>query len=221
MNISRVLKNNVLKSSISLQILRLSCWSCGKENQVLVSNLFCPNCKTLQKPRKDNNYFSVLGVEETYDQNENDLAKRYKDLQKYLHPDKFANRDTAERDISEEYSSLVNEAYKTLLEPMARGIYMLKLKGTSIPESTEVLDQQFLMEIMEKNEEVENAETEEEIMKLNGENKEVIKDLQKKVSAAFFDGDLDEVVKLLSVMKYYTSIDNQIQGLIRSKGIIR
>ncbi|GBP42994.1 Iron-sulfur cluster co-chaperone protein HscB, mitochondrial [Eumeta japonica] len=161
-----------------------------------------------------------MGVPETYDIDEQDLSKKYKDLQKFLHPDKFTNRDKKEHEISEEYSSLVNEAYKTLLEPLARGIYMLQLQGHDILENTEE-DQVFLMEIMEKNEEVENAETEEEIMILNQENKKIIKDLQQKLSKAFFNGDLESVIKLLSKMKYYTSIDSQIQAVIRNKGIIR
>lgn len=97
---------------------------------------------------------------------------------------------------------------------------MLQLRGKSLPENTEV-DQELLMDIMEKNEEVEHATTEEEIMSLNQENKAVISKLQKKLSKAFFDGDLTSVVKLLSHMKYYTSIDGQIQAAIRSKGIIR
>lgn len=97
---------------------------------------------------------------------------------------------------------------------------MLSLRGKDIPEDTEI-DREFLMQIMEKNEEVENADTEEEIMKLNKEIKDVIKDLQKQLSNAFFDGDLKKVMYLLSRMKYYTSIDNQIQAAIRSKGIIR
>lgn len=100
------------------------------------------------------------------------------------------------------------------------GIYMLRLRGKEIPENSEA-DQEFLMKIMEKNEEVEEANTEEEIMKLNKEIKEVIMDLQKKLSIAFFDGDLKRVVKLLTYMKYYTSIDSQIQAAIRNKGIIR
>lgn len=97
---------------------------------------------------------------------------------------------------------------------------MLSLRGKEIPEKTEV-DQEFLMQIMEKNEEVENAETPEEIIKLNKENKAHIKSLRKEVSEAFFKGDLKMVIKLLGVMKYYTSIDNQIQEAIRDKGIIR
>jgi hypothetical protein len=97
---------------------------------------------------------------------------------------------------------------------------MLKLRGKDIPENTEV-DQGFLMEIMEKNEEVENADTEEEIMRLNKENKSVIGELQQQLSTAFFDGDMKKVISLLGKMKYYTSIDNQIQLAIRNKGIIR
>ena len=104
--------------------------------------------------------------------------------------------------------------------PSKTGIYMLHLRGKEIPENTQI-DQTFLMEIMEKNEEVENADTEEEIMKLNKENKQVIKTLQKQLSIAFFDGDLKKVTHLLGRMKYYTSIDSQIQTAIRNTGIIR
>ncbi|CAG5047741.1 unnamed protein product [Parnassius apollo] len=198
----------------------VSCWSCGKNINNLSAHLFCSNCNAVQPPEAKENYFKIMGIHETYDLDENDLAKKFKELQKQLHPDKFANKNKEEQEISEIYSSLVNEAYKTLLEPLSRGIYMLHLRGKEIPENTEI-DQQFLMMIMEKNEEVENAETEEEIMKLNKENKAIIKELQKKLSKAFFDGDLKIVTKLLSQMKYYTSIDNQIQTVIRNKGIIR
>ncbi|XP_075983666.1 iron-sulfur cluster co-chaperone protein HscB-like protein, mitochondrial [Anticarsia gemmatalis] len=219
MSLRNLILNHVIKNAYKHQI-RLACWSCGKDVKNTESHLFCGNCKVLQEPDKKNNYFNIMGVKETYDLDETELAKKYKELQKYLHPDKFANREQKEQEISAQYSSLVNEAYKTLLEPLARGVYMLRLRGKEIPENTEV-DQQFLMKIMEKNEEVENAKSKEEIMELNQENKALMKDLQKQVSTAFFDGDMKRVIKFLGVMKYYTSIDNQIQASIRSKGIIR
>ncbi|XP_059052010.1 iron-sulfur cluster co-chaperone protein HscB [Achroia grisella] len=220
MSLSFFTNSYKFKFTVFQQIRQVSCWSCGKDVKTLISNLFCSNCQVLQEPDVNSNYFNVMGVKETYDLDENELAKKYKDLQKYLHPDKFANKNKQELEVSEKYSSLVNEAYKTLLEPMSRGIYMLRLRGKEIPENTEV-DQGFLMKIMEKNEEVESAETEAEIMKLNEEIKAMIKTLQKQVSTAFFDGDLKKVIKLLSIMKYYASIDNQIQSAIRNKGIIR
>ncbi|XP_023947624.2 iron-sulfur cluster co-chaperone protein HscB [Bicyclus anynana] len=220
MSIGRFVWNFGRQNRFTIHQRYRSCWSCGKNDNNLISNLFCSHCKALQKPDKAENYFCILGVKETYDVDETDLAKKYKDLQKYLHPDKYANRDQKEQEISAQYSSIVNDAYKTLLEPLARGIYMLRLRGKEIPENTEA-DQEFLVKIMEKNEEVEEASTEEDIIKLNKENKAMIKDLQKKLSTAFFDGDLKRVTKLLTYMKYYTSIDTQIETAIRNKGIIR
>lgn len=91
MNFLRILSNKSTKLYITHQF-RFICWSCGKDPKTLVVNLFCSNCNALQKPNKEDNYFKIMGVSETYDLNENDLAKKYKDLQKYLHPDKYANR---------------------------------------------------------------------------------------------------------------------------------
>lgn len=91
MNIRRIVWN-LPKISFKEQIRYISCWSCGNKINKLVSNLFCSNCKALQRPDELDNYFKVLGVKETYDLDETELSKKYKDLQKYLHPDKYGNR---------------------------------------------------------------------------------------------------------------------------------
>ncbi|XP_050679642.1 uncharacterized protein LOC126975684 [Leptidea sinapis] len=117
---------NILRIKASHLVLNhicsLSCWSCGNNNPSTIAYLFCENCKVLQKPTDDVNYFKIMGVHETYDINENDLSMKFKHLQKLLHPDKFANKNKTEQEISERYSSLVNEAYKTLLEPLSRDV---------------------------------------------------------------------------------------------------
>lgn len=57
---------------------------------------------------------------------------------------------------------------------------MLQLKGISIPEATTNLNPEFLMEIMERNEEIENAmEDKDKIIKLAKESKEVLDTLSK------------------------------------------
>jgi len=62
-----------------------------------------------------------------------------------------------------------------LAHPLKRGLYMLQLKGISIPEGTTSLNPEFLMEIMERNEEIENAiKDKDEILKLAKESKELI-----------------------------------------------
>lgn len=91
MNIRRIVLS-LTKISFKEQIRYISCWSCGNNINNLVSNLFCSNCKVLQRPDELDNYFKVLGVKETYDLDETELSKKYKELQKHLHPDKYGNR---------------------------------------------------------------------------------------------------------------------------------
>lgn len=89
------------------------------------------------------------------------LQHRYQELQRLVHPDFFSQRSQTEKDFSEKHSTLVNDAYKTLLAPLSRGLYLLKLHGIEIPEGTDhEMDSQFLMEIMEINEKLAEAQSE-------------------------------------------------------------
>lgn len=58
---------------------------------------------------------------------------------------------------SESFSSLLNKAYTTLLNPLLRGLYMLNIRGLSIEENSITMDTNFLGEIMEWNEKVEEV----------------------------------------------------------------
>jgi molecular chaperone HscB len=56
--------------------------------------------------------------------------------------------------LSDEWSSLINKAYKILQSPLERGEYLLKLNGYELPEKNTIDDPEFLMEMMERNEQV-------------------------------------------------------------------
>lgn len=67
-----------------------------------------------------------------------------------------------------------------MAHPLKRGMYMLQLKGISIPEGTTSLNPEFLIEIMERNEEVENAiEDKDKILKLAKESKDLLDTMSK------------------------------------------
>lgn len=83
-----------------------------------------------------------------------DLTRRFRNMQSEIHPDKFSRRSKKEQQLSSEWSSLVNKAYKTLQAPLARGEYLLKLHGIKLPEGNTMQDAEFLMEMMERNEKV-------------------------------------------------------------------
>lgn len=90
------------------------CWKCGS---VLCEGctLFCstPTCEAIQGLDKENtNYFSLFGMKETFNVDDSQLDVSFKNLQRQLHPDKFAMKSTEERERSTYNSSIVNQAYQ-------------------------------------------------------------------------------------------------------------
>lgn len=74
----------------------------------------------------------------------------------------------------------MNNAYSTLIHPLKRGLYMLKLNDITISEETDNVNAEFLMEIMEKNEEIEDVGDDvEKIKKLVQENETMLNNLTK------------------------------------------
>ncbi|HEY0161809.1 MAG TPA: Fe-S protein assembly co-chaperone HscB [Edaphobacter sp.] len=64
------------------------------------------------------------------------LEKQFYTLSRKLHPDRFASRPAAEQEEALRQSSLLNDAYRTLKDPILRTQYLLKLKGVDLEEQS-------------------------------------------------------------------------------------
>ena len=96
------------------------------------------------------NYFELFGIETAFTVPTEKLAEAFRHLQHQVHPDKFANATAAERRLSVQQSSLINQAYHTLRNPLERGKYLLHLHGVELSgENATIRDPLFLMEQME------------------------------------------------------------------------
>jgi molecular chaperone HscB len=96
------------------------------------------------------NYFELFGLAERFDLDPDELTARYRELQRRFHPDRYANRPDSERRHALQLAATINEAFQTLKEPLARGRYLLKLRGVDTDAETgAVLDSVFLAEQME------------------------------------------------------------------------
>lgn len=103
------------------------------------------------------NYFEFLGLPEAFQLDQQALSEQSRELQKTLHPDKFAHLPDHERRLSVQYTAYLNEAVATLKSPLKRAQYLLFLKGEdTYAESSVQLDPMFLMEQMELREAVED-----------------------------------------------------------------
>jgi len=95
-------------------------------------------------------FFSLLGQARVYKLDSALLDKAYHDLQAQVHPDRFAHLSEAERRLSMQWSTLANEAYRTLKNPLQRAVYLLKLEGVDTAhESNTAMPMDFLIEQME------------------------------------------------------------------------
>lgn len=102
------------------------------------------------------NHFELFGLPVAFDINGDDLASRYRELQRRVHPDKFASASDQERRLSLQLTAQVNEAFQTLRDPVRRGRYLLSLRGVDVDAETDtVMDPAFLMEQMEWRENLE------------------------------------------------------------------
>ena len=96
------------------------------------------------------NHFELFGLTATFDVDADDLAVRYRELQRRVHPDKFANASDHERRLSMQMTTLVNEAFQVLKDPVRRGGYLLSLRNVNLGEESDTsMDPAFLMEQME------------------------------------------------------------------------
>ncbi|EFO26194.1 co-chaperone HscB [Loa loa] len=129
----------------------LDCWKCHKAIECLKEKVFCPVCSAIQ-PVEGRNYFDYLGLLPGFDVDLSLLKMNFLKLQSVIHPDKFSKHSQKEKEISENCSRYLNEAYKTLTEPLERAKYLLTLKGEPLNNKNAMGSRDFLAEMMELNE---------------------------------------------------------------------
>jgi len=97
-------------------------------------------------------YYELLGLPRSLHLSLDDLQRRYYDLSRQLHPDRFMRKPEAERQRALEMSSALNDAYRTLKEPIKRAHYLLNLEGFDMGEQrSKDVPPELLEEVFELN----------------------------------------------------------------------
>ena len=109
----------------------VACWSCSVAHNE--STLFCPHCSKIQPPI-GGNYYSVFSLEPRLNVDLAALETEFHRLSRKLHPDRFARATDSEKEWSLADTALLNDAYRTLRDPLRRTQYLLKLHGAEIGE---------------------------------------------------------------------------------------
>ncbi len=148
------------------------CRSCGGGAPVDVH--FCPQCTKILTLARHGDYFAFLGQPRRLNIDQGELERTFRALSRQFHPDYFHNAPLAERRASLERSSYLNDAYRTLKQPIARIAYLLELEGfgtTGPGQAAKEVPPALLEEVFSLNEELDEVRE----LKANGAPTEVWK----------------------------------------------
>src|SRR3954462_4707233 len=109
------------------------CWSCS--GALAVSEHFCSTCGKVQ-PVRPMTRFQFFGLRKKLNLNEQQLQNEFYALSRKLHPDVYARATANEQEWSLQKTSQLNDAYRTLKDPIARTQYLLSLEGVQLEEQS-------------------------------------------------------------------------------------
>lgn len=123
---------------------------------------------------------------------------------------------------AEATSALINEAYKTLLNPLLRAQYLLSLRGVDVAndETLKVEEPDLLMLVLEAREEIEEAETEEQLQAPTRENDERIAASEQVLEDAFKRDDIEAAKREAVRLRYWVNIKESLDNWEQGKPIV-
>lgn len=103
-------------------------------------------------------FFEFLELPRSLALDSKDLEQRFYALSRKYHPDVHARKSAEERDRAEVSAAILNDAYRTLRDPIQRAYYLLKIEGFDIGEQgTRDVPAELLEEVFELNEAIEES----------------------------------------------------------------
>src|SRR3954463_5780394 len=104
------------------------------------------------------NHFELFGLQPAFTLDTEALERAYREIQSQVHPDRFAHAGDAERRASLQWTTRVNEAYRTLQHPVQRASHILSLHGVDVAfETNTAMPQAFLIQQLDLREALDNA----------------------------------------------------------------
>ena len=108
----------------------IECLLCGRRQE---PSLICAECGSPLAAPLD--CFAALGLPRKLTIDLDALERRYHELSRKIHPDRFASKGPKVRDASLRATATLTRSYRTLRDPVARGLYWLELNGEKLAEN--------------------------------------------------------------------------------------
>lgn len=164
-------------------VFQTVCPHCGSQG---AGAHLCSECGKIQPVGAISDHFAFFGLPRKLRIDEAELERSFYALSRQLHPDYFMGASESERRASMDRSSMLNDAYRTLRDRIARVTYLLLLEGYKEAEKKAPPD--LLEEIFELNMEVEQLKSakrtgdDHEVLEARSALEDALVDLRKKLA---------------------------------------
>lgn len=164
-------------------------------------------------------FFALFGLPTGFSVDMDRLEQAYLDIQGKVHPDRFAHLPDVDKRLSMQWATHANEAFRTLKSPLARGQYLLELKGVDPAfETNTAMSPAFLMEQMEWREALGEAReaADEEVLddlarRIRHSNRSLIEQLAMQLDQ---QGDLEGAADTVRRLKFLEKLQHEINDAL-------
>lgn len=158
-------------------------------------------------------YFDLFALPEAYQVDLKILERKYFDLQRLLHPDRFVGKTGAEKFAAQSRAVEVNQAYDALRNPLKRAEYILSRQGIAVAgDNKTVNDPEVLMEAMAQREALLDAATPAALSSLEQKADGDVADLEKKIAECFAGGNYAGAAQIALKLKYLYKFKEEIDS---------
>ena len=148
-------------------------------------------------------HFARLGLPAALDLEPASLDRAYFALQRQWHPDRFVGKPAEERARASSEAATVNDAYRTLKDPLARAVYYSVLRGIEMPADGKTIDDpDLLMEAMDAREALHEAATAETVDALAADARRAMQTALSGLGSLFLANDKAAIRKALLRLRY-------------------
>ena len=161
-------------------------------------------------------FYEALGLAPALSLDGDDLKKRFYERSRQWHPDRFSRASAEEQEKALEMTSVLNDAFRTLRDPISRAEYFLKESGIELSKEAppELLEEVFElnMALEELREGDESAKP--QLMEARTRFVEMRKAIDEQLGAAGDRGELDEVRALLNRRRYISNLIRDVENVL-------
>lgn len=114
------------------------------------------------------NPFEIFGLKPQFEIDKQKLDEKYVEIQRKIHPDRFASATDTEKRVAQQWSTLINDAYQKLSDPIQRGKILCEIKGHPVDEdSSGAISEEFLFDQLTRREAIADAKAAGDVAELD------------------------------------------------------